>query len=150
VYWLKSLLMWVDSFLAGIEPGTCRWPKFVKSRALPHWAMVTDASPKILQDHPTPVPPWKEKLETNTATFTCLRWATIQRSARLFKCWLGLRIRVHLRWCCWQGYGLGLFEVWNFWNCIETTFDYLKFRSNFSNSWETWPRRVLSVTWITL
>jgi len=50
VYWLKSKLIWVDGFSAGIEPGTCGQHDFLKSRALLHWAMVTDATLKILQD----------------------------------------------------------------------------------------------------
>jgi len=40
--------IWVDVFSAGIEPGTLRITKFLKCRALHHWAMVTDESPKIL------------------------------------------------------------------------------------------------------
>jgi len=34
--------------LAGIEPGTLRITNFLECRALHHWAMVTDESPKIL------------------------------------------------------------------------------------------------------
>jgi len=42
--------IWVDVFSAGIEPGNFRIAKFLKCRALHHWAMVTDESPKILWD----------------------------------------------------------------------------------------------------
>jgi len=42
----KSILIWG----AGIELGTCGYPKFVKSRTLLHRAMVTNASQKIFQD----------------------------------------------------------------------------------------------------
>jgi len=34
--------IWGDVFSAGIEPGTLRITKFLKCRALHHWAMVTD------------------------------------------------------------------------------------------------------------
>ena len=39
--------IWVDAFSAGIEPGITR---FLKCRALHHWAKVTDESRKILWD----------------------------------------------------------------------------------------------------
>ena len=48
VYVLKSMWIWGDVFSAGIEPGTLRMTKFLMCRALNHWAMVTDKSPKIL------------------------------------------------------------------------------------------------------
>jgi len=44
---LKSMWIWGDVFLAGIEPGTLRITNFLECRALHHWAMVTDESPKI-------------------------------------------------------------------------------------------------------
>jgi len=39
----------VTCFSAGIGPGTLRITNFLECRALHHWAMVTDESPKILR-----------------------------------------------------------------------------------------------------